>query len=96
VTAEGLHLVRVPVLFRLSKGVIMPTYPFDAARLIAMHDVVAIQVPQFEAPLLAALAWQLGVPSTMTYHCDVQLPKSWFNRLVVPILRITPIRPLFP
>ncbi|MBA3533134.1 MAG: glycosyltransferase family 4 protein, partial [Ardenticatenales bacterium] len=57
-------------------------YAFYAMRFIASHDVLAVQVPQFEAPLLAALAWQLGVPATMTYHCDVQLPKGSFNRLV--------------
>jgi glycosyltransferase involved in cell wall biosynthesis len=79
---DGIRIVRVPVLLRISKGVIMPTYPVDAMRLLDEHDVVAIQVPQFEAPLLAALARQLGVPSTMTYHCDVQLPAGWFNRLV--------------
>ncbi|MDQ4078604.1 MAG: glycosyltransferase family 4 protein [Chloroflexota bacterium] len=79
---EGISIVRVPVLFRISKGVIMPTFFATAWRLIAGHDVVAIQVPQFEAPLLALLALLQGVPATMTYHCDVQLPKGWFNRLV--------------
>lgn len=81
-TPAGLQIVRVPVLFRISKGVIMPAYPLVAAGMIAEHDVVAIQIPQFEAPLLAALARQIGRPATMTYHCDVQLPSGLFNRLV--------------
>ncbi len=78
----GIRLVRVPVLARVSKGVIMPTYSVEALREINAHDVVAIQVPQFEAPTLAALAYQSAVPSTMTYHCDVQLPAGLFNRIV--------------
>lgn len=80
--SDGVRVVRVPVFLRVSKGVIMPTYAASALRQIAAHDVVAIQVPQFEASTLAALAWQLGVPATMTYHCDVQLPKGLFNRIV--------------
>src|SRR5687768_16342929 len=47
-----------------------------------LDRVRVVQVPQFEAPTLAALAWQMGKPATLTYHCDVQLPKGWFNRLV--------------
>lgn len=86
---EGVRIVRVPVLLRLSKGVIMPTYPLLAAREMAAHDVLAIQVPQFEAPILAALAKLLGVPATMTYHCDVQLPKGWFNRIVDRVVLAT-------
>ncbi|HEX8681294.1 MAG TPA: glycosyltransferase family 4 protein [Ardenticatenaceae bacterium] len=79
---SGTQVVRVPVLFRISKGVIMPTFAATATRLIQEHDVVAIQVPQAETPILAALASQLGIPATMTYHCDVQLPKGLFNRVV--------------
>ena len=53
---DGIRVVRVPVAGRVSKGVVMPTYPRAAWRALREHDVVAIQVPQFEAPLLAALA----------------------------------------
>jgi glycosyltransferase involved in cell wall biosynthesis len=81
-TVDGIRLVRVPVLARVSKGVLMPTYSVEALREIKAHDVVAIQIPQFESPTLAALAVQAGKPATMTYHCDVQLPEGWFNRLV--------------
>lgn len=81
-TPAGIQIVRVPVLLRISKGVIMPSFPLVAAGMIAEHDAVAIQIPQFEAPLLAALARQIGRPATMTYHCDVQLPQGGFNRIV--------------
>ncbi len=81
-TIDGIRVRRVAVLFRVSKGVIMPAFGAVAAAYIANHDVVAIQVPQFEAPILAWLARLQGKPSTMTYHCDVQLPSGWFNRIV--------------
>jgi len=81
-TIEGVHVVRAPVLFRLSKGVIMPTFPFLAWRLIRQHDVVSIHLPQLEASLLGLWGRLAGRPVVLTYHCDLQLPKGWFNRVV--------------
>ena len=79
---DGVRVVRVPVLFRVSKGVIMPTFPLRAWRLIRQHDVVSVHLPQFEASLLAILARLARRPAVLTYHCDLQLPRGWFNRVV--------------
>lgn len=79
---DGVHVVRAPVLFRISKGVIMPTFPLLAWRLIRSHDLVSVHLPQFEASLLALLGRLAGKPVILTYHCDLQLPKGWFNRVV--------------
>ena len=88
-TIDGVHIVRVPVLFRVSKGVIMPTFPFSAWRLIRQHDVVSIHLPQFEASLLGFLGRLAGRPVVLTYHCDLQLPKGWFNRVVDKVVFVS-------
>jgi glycosyltransferase involved in cell wall biosynthesis len=88
-TVEAVHVVRAPVLFRLSKGVIMPTFPFLAWRLIRQHDVVSIHLPQFEASLLALWGRLAGRPVVLTYHCDLQLPKGWFNRVVDKVVFVS-------
>jgi glycosyltransferase involved in cell wall biosynthesis len=79
---DSVHVVRTPVLFRVSKGVIMPSFPFRAWRLIREHDVVSVHLPQFEASLLSLLGRLAGRPVVLTYHCDLQLPHGWFNRVV--------------
>ena len=79
---DGVRVVRAPVLFRVSKGVIMPSFPFLAWRLIREHDVISIHLPQFEASILSLLGRLAGRPVVLTYHCDLQLPKGWFNRVV--------------
>lgn len=79
---DGVRVIRVPVLFRVSKGVIMPSFPFRAWNLIRRHDVVSAHLPQFEASLLAGLGRMAGRPVVLTYHCDLQLPQGWFNRIV--------------
>lgn len=78
----GIEVVRVPVRWRISKGVIMRGFLRAAWQVIGRHDLVVIQAPQFEAPLLALLARLRGTPFLVTYHCDVSLPRGAFNRLV--------------
>ena len=75
-------IVRVPVLRKVSKGVIMPRFPMYAAALIRRHDVVNIHMPQLEAAVLDGLGrlYRRGV--VLTYQCDLRLPPGTFNRLV--------------
>ncbi len=86
---DGVRVVRAPVLFRVSKGVIMPTFPWLAWRLIRQHDVVSVHLPQFEASLLGLLGWLARRPVVLTYHCDLQLPKGWFNRVVDKVVFVS-------
>lgn len=76
-TIRGVEVVRLPVAFRLSKGVIMPSLPAEAFKLVRANDVVHMHLPLVEAPYLAAVAKIAGgTRSVITYHCDLQLPKT--------------------
>lgn len=79
---DGVQIYRVPVLFRVSKGVIMPTFGHWATRETWKADVVHLHLPQFDAPGLALRGRLFGKPVVLTYHCDLQLPQGAFNRLV--------------
>ena len=86
---DGVRVVRMPVWFRVSKGVIMPSFPFRAWSLIRRHDVVSVHLPQFEASLLGLLGRLAGRPVVLTYHCDLQLPRGWFNRIVDKVVFVS-------
>jgi glycosyltransferase involved in cell wall biosynthesis len=79
---EGVRVIRVPVAARVSKGVIAPTFGLVATKLVWQHDVVQLHLPQFDAPGLALRARLFGKPAVLTYHCDLFLPRTLFNRLV--------------
>src|SRR5512135_397638 len=79
---DGVKIIRVPVIARVSKGVLAPTFGFVATKLVAEHDVVQMHLPQFDAPGVAARARLFGKPAILTYHCDIQLPSGAFNRVV--------------
>jgi len=78
----GVRVIRVPVVARVSKGVLAPTFGVVATKLVAQHDVVQLHLPQFDAPGVALRARLFKKPVVLTYHCDLRLPSGAFNRMV--------------
>ncbi len=78
---EGVRIVRLPVAFQLSKGVIMPQMLFKAWRLIGEADIVNLHLPQVDAALVTLLAKLRRKPVVLTYHCDLKMPAGFINRL---------------
>jgi glycosyltransferase involved in cell wall biosynthesis len=78
---NDVRIVRVPVLFRISKGVVMPSFGWIATRLVREHDVVSLHLPQFDAAGVALRGRLFGKPTTLTYHCDLALPPGPLNRI---------------
>jgi glycosyltransferase involved in cell wall biosynthesis len=85
---DGVRVLRVPVLFRVSKGVIMPTIGYEATREVKAHDVLSIHLPQFDAAGIAFRARVSGKPAVLTYHCDLRMPSGPFNYLVNQVIHI--------
>ena len=85
---DGVRVVRAPVLFRVSKGVIMPTIGLLATKLVRETDVVCLHLPQFDAAGIAARGRMFGKPTTLTYHCDLKLPPGPFNWSVNQVVHV--------
>ena len=88
-TVDGVRIVRVPVLARISKGVIMPLFPFVATRLVLENDVVQLHLPQFDAAWVAMMGRLFNRPTVITYHCDLLMPPgvlSWLANQGVRIM----------
>ncbi|MCS6773977.1 MAG: glycosyltransferase family 4 protein [Anaerolineae bacterium] len=85
---DGVMVIRAPVLARVSKGVIMPTFGFLARRVIQQSDVVHIHLPQFDGAGLAINARLFRRPSVLTYHCDLRLPPSLVNAVAQPVIEL--------
>ncbi len=79
---DGIRIIRAPVLFRISKGVIMPTFGWVAWILAHKNDVIHMHLPQFDAAGVAFFGRLLKKPTVITYHCDLILPKGFFNKIV--------------
>jgi len=80
------RVVRAPVMLRVSKGVIMPTFGCLANRFTLWADVLSLHLPQFDAAGIALRGRLLHKPTTLTFHCDLQLPAGIFNRVVNTVI----------
>ena len=86
---EGVRVIRVPVSFRISKGVIMPQFGLTATRLVWQHDVIQLHLPQFDAAGVALRGRLSKKPTVITYHCDLLLPRgviSWAANQAVRLM----------
>lgn len=82
---NGVRVVRVPAGWRVSKGLLMPTYPRFVPELLRAHDAVMLNLPctPVEATVLPLAArYLIRRPIVATYYCDVLLPRGRFNRIV--------------
>jgi glycosyltransferase involved in cell wall biosynthesis len=77
---NGVRIVRLPALFRLSRGVVMPTFPIALWRLIKDADVVNVHIPILEAPLISFYARRLRRPIVYSHHGDLTMPAGAFNQ----------------
>src|SRR5512133_3664180 len=78
---HGVHIIRPMVSMHVSKGVIMPSLPLWAWRLIRQSDVVNLHLPQMDAAYVSWMARLSGRPVVMTYHCDLKLPSGFIHKL---------------
>jgi glycosyltransferase involved in cell wall biosynthesis len=76
---EGVRIVRLWAPIRVSRGVIMPAYPWAAYRLMKQHDVVSIHTPMMETALIAVLSKLTGTRLVITHHGDLILPHGLVN-----------------
>lgn len=79
---NGVRVIRLWAPVRISRGMLMPAYPWAAFRLTQMHDVVSLHVPTLETFVYAAYTRLLNKGLVITHHGDLVLPKGRFNRFV--------------
>lgn len=85
---DGVRIVRVPVWFRVSKGVIMPTFGYQAWKFVVENDVVHLHLPQFDAAGVALRGRILRKPTVISYHSDLLLPPGILNRFVNGVVHL--------
>jgi glycosyltransferase involved in cell wall biosynthesis len=78
---DGVRVVRPRVRFHISKGVLMPSMPYWAWKLVRQADIVHLHLPQLDAALIALIARLQRKPVILTYHCDLILPHGFIHTL---------------
>ena len=84
---DGVRVVRVPVLLRVSKGVVMPILPW-LIREVRRHDAVGVHLPQLDGGIAALVGRLFRRRTVLTYHCNLLLPAGVVNRLAGAVVRV--------
>ncbi len=80
---NGVRVVRLAAPpIPISRGMIMPAYPWAALGLMLQHDVVSVHTPMLETALISVLASLTGRKVVVTHHGDLILPDGLANRLI--------------
>ncbi|NLT73422.1 MAG: glycosyltransferase family 4 protein [Chloroflexi bacterium] len=79
---NGVEVIRLRPLFRLSRGQVMPGFVGAVQALVREHDVVQVHTPMLETALVGALAHRAGRKMVMTHHGDLTMPAGPWNQFV--------------
>ena len=78
----GVRVVRLLAPIKISRGMLMPAYPWAFYALAREHDVISVHTPLLETALIAALSRLAGKPVVITHHGDLILPNGLLNRFI--------------
>ena len=85
---DGVTVVRIPPLMRVSKGLLMPGMPAAAWKALRQADVVNLHMPQLDAAYIAWFGKLMHKPVVLTYHCDLRLPHGLIHSVANQVSHI--------
>lgn len=84
---NGVRVVRLWTLpFNISRGMLMPAWPWAALALALRHDVLWANLPMLETAPLALVSRLSGRAIVATCHGDLVLPANARNRLIGAVM----------
>lgn len=84
---NNVRVIRTPVIMKISKGTVSPKFITTIKKLAKENDIVNIHLPMLESGVIAKLVDKRKL--IVTYQCDINLPKSLFNNMIVKIMDIS-------
>ncbi len=84
---NGVRIVRLWTLpFTISRGMLMPAWPWAALALALQHDVLWANLPMLETLPLALVSRLSGRAIIATHHGDLILPATPRNRIISSLM----------
>lgn len=80
---NGVKIIRRPVLFKLGKGVIMPTLPFDIIFQSKKYDLINPMLPMAEIGLISNFVPKKKL--IISYICDLYLGDKFLSKIITYI-----------
>ena len=78
------RVIRTPVIMKISKGTISPSFITTIRKLAKESDIVNIHLPMLESGLISKIIDKNKL--VITYQCDINLQKSFMNDFIVKVM----------
>lgn len=88
-TIHGVTVRRAPWVLKFSKGFVSFAWLVQSWREVRDHDVVVVNLPQFEGIVPALFAKLTGKKLIAIYHCEVVLPEGFINTIIQSLLEVS-------
>ena len=85
---NGVRVVRAKPLLKVSKGFLSIDWILKSWREVKKCDVVIINLPQPEGIIPALFSSLLNKRLLVIYHCEVSLPKNFFNIIIEGLMNV--------
>lgn len=83
---NGVRVIRLWAPIKISRGMVMPAFPWAAYLAMRQSDIVSIHTPMLETAFVSMIATLAGVKVIPTHHGDLVLPKTFFNQVIQSIM----------
>lgn len=81
---NNVRVIRTPVIMKISKGTVSPSFITTIKKLAKENDVVNIHLPMLESGMISRIVDKSKL--VVTYQCDINLPRSFINNIIVNIM----------
>lgn len=86
---HGVMVHRASWIAKISKGFVSIDWILQSWRLAHAHDVIVINLPQFEGIITALAAKLQGKRVVSIYHCELALPESRMNTIIQAVVEVS-------
>jgi len=81
---NGVKVVRAPIIGKVSKGTVSTAFIRWAVKMSKEADIVNLHLPMLESGIISSLINKNKLVTT--YHCDINLPPGFMNKMIVKIM----------
>ncbi len=85
---RGVRVIRIPYVFKISKGFFMPGFIIAVYKAIKANDQIIINLPQFEGFIVAIIGKIMKKKVHSIYVCDVTMQGGVITKLIERLLRV--------
>src|SRR3990167_4396923 len=88
-THDGVAIYRAKTIGSVHKGFLSWEWIVLSWNLVKTHDIVIVNLPQFEGIIPALFGWLLKKKIIAIYHCEIVLSDTFIDQIIQSLVEIS-------